>query len=160
MYYLNLLTQQVYGGDFGGMLRNLARYNYDYTFNQEELEAMNKYAQYFTYLKDEKNVKPGWLPQMYYSMDKPTNGELFSYVGEALDVLGTGGDPHRNKLFTKGKNKEMTTKGRPSLAQEAEMFMKAWTKVNKPVKKGTKKDFFIDFRKTINTFSRVIHKSA
>lgn len=160
MYYLNLLTQQVYGGDFGGMLRNLSRYNYNYSFNQDELEAMNKYAQYFTYLKDDKNVKPGWLPQMYYSMDKPANGELFSYVGEALDVLGTGGDAHRNKLFTKGKNKEIAVKGRPSLAQEAEMFMKAWTKVNKPLKKGTKKEFFIDFRKTINTFSRVIHKPA
>jgi hypothetical protein len=142
LYYLSLLIQQVYKGSIANLLSNLKRYNYDYQFTDEQIEAMNRFAQYFTYVKGESNVKPGWVPQMWYSMNRPSKGEFLGFPSETMSIIESGGDVKRSLLLWKN------AKGK-SLTQEADKLLSTWFKVNKPIKGGKKEDFYAHFKNTV-----------
>jgi hypothetical protein len=151
MYYFHLLLQQVYEGNLQNLLKNLKRYNFAYNFKDEEIEAMNYFSQYFTYTKLENAVKPGWVPQMWYSMNKPANGEFLGYHADTMSVVGNADGAKRQMLFNE------LSKGNKN--KEADLFISHWLKVNSPLKAGSKDDFYAHLRTTINSFKRLIVKN-
>ena len=144
LYYFSLLIQEIYSGDVTAFLSSLKRYNYTYSFTDEEKDALNRYAQYFSYKHDGDNIKPGWLPQMFYSLSSPARGQFFNYNGEAFDVLKVGkSDMPIHLLF----EEFMKAQGN----KQGNVFISAWTKYNKPII-GKKAEFIRDLR---NVFSNL-----
>ncbi|MFM7054763.1 MAG: hypothetical protein ACKPB3_04675 [Bacteroidota bacterium] len=149
MYYFSLLLQDTYGSDLKSFLANVSRYNYGYNLTTEEIEAFNRYAQYITYTKDDKSVKPGWIPQMFYSLQDPKKGEFLGYESTALDVLSMASATEESKFGKTSLFSELKSGG----AKQADRFISAWCKQNKPIKGGKKEDFFADLRKTLSSFN-------
>lgn len=112
LYYFSLLIQEIYLGDVKAFLTNLKRYNFTYNFTDEELDALSCYTQYFAYKPDGENIKPGWLPQMFYSLKAPKGEQFFNYNGQAFDVLeirkGIAAPKHLlfEEFVNAGKNKK------------------------------------------------------
>jgi hypothetical protein len=150
MYFFSLLLQEVYGSDLQSFLRNLNRYNYRYNFTPEETEAFNRFAQYFSYQRDENQVKPGYLPQMYYSLRDPQRGEFLGYHPSTLDVLSMVAE---NSTVNFGRSMLFEEFARSSGRRQADLFITTWCKQNKPLKRGGREDFFADLRKTISAFT-------
>jgi hypothetical protein len=149
LYFFSLLLQDTYGGDVSAFLNNLARYNYRYVLTAEEVESFNRYAQYLTYIRDENNVKPGWIPQMYYSLRDPKRGEFLGYHESTLDVLSLAGGS--GDKF--GKSMLYENFSGISRPQQADLFISTWCRQNKPIKGGEKADFFSHLRKTLSAFT-------
>ena len=147
LYYFSLLIQEIYSGDITAFLSNLKRYNYSYSFTDEELDALSRYTQYFAYKPDGENIKPGWLPQMFYSLKAPKGEQFFNYNGQAFDVLKVreGAVMPKHLLFEEFMKAEGNKK-------QGDVFISAWTKYNKPLKSGKKNEFFHDLR---NVFSNL-----
>ena len=135
MYYFSMLLQGTYSCDVNAFLSNLSRYNFGYNLSAEEIEAFNRYTQYLSFTKDETMLKPGWIPQMYYSLQDPQKGEFLGFNSSALDVLSM---------------KSATDITRSN--KMADRFVSIWCKQNKPVKGGGKDVFFAHLRKTLTAF--------
>jgi hypothetical protein len=147
-YYFSLLIQDTYGSDVAAFLNNLNRYNYKYNLSSEHIEALNRYVQYLTFTKDNNQIKPGWIPQMYYSLRDPKNGEFLGYHSAALDVLSMG-----SSNTGSGKDKLYDEFNAASSQKQADLLIATWCKVNKPTKKGDKAAFFTDLRKALSQFN-------
>lgn len=147
LYYFSLLVQEVYQGDVTTFFANLKRYNYSYVLTEEEIDALNRYTQYFAFKPDGENIKPGWLPQMFYSLKSPKGEQFFNYNGQAFDVLKVrdGVVMPKHLLFQEFMKAEGNKK-------QGDAFISAWTKYNKPTKSGKKNEFFTDLR---NVFSNL-----
>lgn len=152
MYYLAILVQQLYKGSISNLLLNLKRYNYEYIFTDEEIEAFNYYCQYLTYTKTDESLKPGWIPQMWYSMNKPSKGEFLGFSPDVMSVFETKGDVNRSQLIWRGEEGK-------SLSFEADRVLSTWFKINKPIKKGTKIEFFDHFKKSISNLYLISNKN-
>ena len=147
LYYFSLLIQEIYLGDVKAFLTNLKRYNFTYNFTDEELDALSCYTQYFAYKPDGENIKPGWLPQMFYSLKSPKEEQFFNYNGKAFDVLEIrkGIAAPKHLLFEEFVNADKNKK-------QGDLFISAWSKFNTPLKDGKKSEFFQDLR---NVFSNL-----
>jgi hypothetical protein len=150
MYFFSLLLQDTYGGDVKGFLDNLSRYNYGYKLSNDEIDALNRYTQYFSYIRDEQTIKPGWIPQMFYSLKDPKKGEFLGYQASALDVLAMGDE---NSTVKFGKSTLFDEFSKANAKKQADLFISTWCKQNKTVKAGNKELFFSDLRKTLSAFN-------
>lgn len=150
MYFFTLLLQDSYGGDLQAFLNNLARYNYRYTLTSEEAEAFNRFAQYFSYQRDEKSIKPGYVPQMFYSLRDPKRGEFLNYHPSTLDVLSMMAETPTTDFGRAMLLDEFASAGG---RKHADIFVSAWCRQNKPRKKGDRGEFFADLRKTLSAFT-------
>lgn len=147
MYYFSLLVQQDFKGNFKDLLAALKRYNFSYTFTDEQLEAISRYTEYLSFKKDDKMVKPGWIPQMFYSLKQPKRGEFLNLHQNSVDVLLLRGDNPAN--FNKNLIFQETVKS----GNIADAFLSLWAKHNKPIKKGTHKEFFQDMKRTFENMN-------
>ncbi len=147
MYYFSLLIQQDFKSNFRDFLAALKRYNFSYTFSDEEVEAISRYTEYFSFKKDDKIVKPGWIPQMFYSLKEPKRGEFLNLHPSTLDVLMLKGDK------PEGFNKNLLFKETQKSGNISDVLISIWAKHNHPIKKGTKVEFFQHMKNTFDNLT-------
>jgi len=145
LYYLNLLIQDEFAGNVKNLLEVLARYNYTYNFSDAEIEAFSRFAEYFTFKRDGEIVKPGWVPQMFYSLNAPKEGQFLNMHPNAMDVLML-----RDKDKASQFNKRLMFNEFAKTGKASDVFVSKWAKYNKPIKKGNKKEFFEHMKTTFD----------
>lgn len=145
MYYMSLMIQDEFMGNLNNFLSVLRRNNFNYVLSDEEVESFTRYTEYFAFKKDGALVKPGWLPQMFYSLNGPNEGQFLNYHPKSMDVLLLK-DQEKASEF----NKNLIFNEFSKSTNPVDVLISTWAKHNKPLKKGTKKEFFDHLKVTFD----------